>query len=112
MADCRVFFRDRTGVEHVVRLDAENRYIAFGMAMHRLKQARCCALDYSELQKLTVQVMNGFKVKYALVVTREQFEQWLGPPNNLRMDRKRQYLQMLLGRMEPDRDFKRGLTER
>jgi hypothetical protein len=108
MASCRVFFHDHRGIEHAVYLEAENRYVAFGLALHRFKQSSCCHPDYRDIQKLHVHVLDGSKVKYRIGVTREQFEQWLGPPNRASFDKTRTYLQMLLGRMEPDRDFKKG----
>jgi hypothetical protein len=42
-----------------------------------------------------------------LVVTRGQFEQWITQPR-IESDRPRRYVAMLLGRMEPDREFKKG----
>ena len=111
MAKCRVFFNDRRGIEHAVRLEAENRYVAFGLAMHSFKRgAAYCHPDYRDVQKLHVHVMDRGTVKYRLVVTREQFEQWLGPLNPASLDRTCKYLHMLLGRIEPDRDFKRGFA--
>lgn len=52
---------------------------------------------------------DGHSVKYRITVTRQQFEDWLGPANRGSLDRTRKYLQILLGRMKPDRDFKNGL---
>jgi hypothetical protein len=52
--------------------------------------------------------MERDKVKYRIRVTREQFEKWLGPPNPASLYKTRKYLPMLLGRMPPDRDFKKG----
>jgi hypothetical protein len=108
VASCRVFFHDHRGIEHAVYLEAENRFVAFGLALHKFKQSGCCHPDYRDVQQFQVHVMDGQRVKYRLGVTREQFETWLGPPNAVSLDRTRKYLNMLLGHMAPDRDFKRG----
>jgi hypothetical protein len=108
VASCRVFFNDHRGIEHAVRLEAENRFVAFGLALHKFKQCGCCHPDYRDVQQLQVHVLDGYKVRYRIRVTREQFEKWLGPPSPASLDQTRKYLQMLLGRMPPDRDFKKG----
>jgi hypothetical protein len=108
VASCRVFFHDHRGIEHAIYLEAENRYVAFGLALHKFKQSSCCHPDYRDVQQLNVHVIDGYRVKYRIRVTREQIERWLGPPKPASLDRTRKYLNMLLGRMPPDRDFKNG----
>lgn len=88
-------------------VEAQNRHVAFGLAMHKFKQASCCHPDYRDVQTLHIQVMDGSKVRYRVSVTREQFDAWLGP-SKPSLDRTRTYLLMLLGRIAPDRDFKNG----
>lgn len=45
------------------------------------------------------------------VVTREQFESWIGPPR-LSGDKLREHLLMLLRRIEPSRDFRKMIAYR
>ena len=37
MKSCRVYWRDRQNIEHGVYVEAENRYHAFGLAMHAMR---------------------------------------------------------------------------
>ncbi len=58
---------------------------------------------------MTVQLIgNGWR---KVVATREEFEAWLNQAGSVD-ERKRTWLKMALGRMEPDRDFKRGIGRR
>jgi hypothetical protein len=50
------------------------------------------------------------KAQVHYTITLDEFQGWLGAPP--RPDRLRAYLMMLLRRIPPDRDFKRGLTVR
>lgn len=62
---------------------------------------------------MTVQILDGQLKGTRVVVTREQFEDWLKEkPTAGESDRVREYLKMLLGRIEPSRDFKKGMTAR
>lgn len=113
MQDCRVYFRDRSGIEHGAKVHAVNRYHAFGLAMAEMKKCSWCNPDFREVQKMTVQILDGPLKGRRVVVTREQFEEWLKTkPGPGESDRQREYLLMLLGRIEPSRDFKRGMAAR
>jgi hypothetical protein len=106
---CRVSFRDRQGIEHSVYLEAANRFHAFGRAMHEMRQCSWCNPDYREVQRMTIQILDGPLKGRRMAVTREQFESWLGAePSAGESDRLRDYMKMLLSRIEPSRGFKKG----
>ena len=114
MGSCRVYYRDRSGVEHGVYVNAINRYHAFALGMHEMRRCSWCRVDCREVDRMFIQRLDrpkrgGFPER--IVVTREEFENWLEAVPQDR-DRPRKYVLILLGRMEPDRDFKRGLTAR
>jgi hypothetical protein len=70
---CRVYFSDRQGVTHVVDVRATNRYHAFGLALHVMRQCSCSHPDYHGLEKMTIELRDT-KPFRRIVVTREQFE--------------------------------------
>jgi hypothetical protein len=110
---CRVSFRDRQGIEHSVYVKAANRWHAFGVAMHEMRQCSWCNPDYREVQRMTVQILDGPHKWKSVVVVREQFEAWLEmKPVQGATDRLREYLKMLLGRIPPSREFKKGMSAR
>lgn len=115
MRSCRVSFRDRQGIDHSVTLQALHRYHAFGLAMFQLRKCAWCHPDYREVQRLVIEVLDrdSPRRREKIVLTRDEFETWLAQkhPNGL-TDGTRRYLLMLLGRIPPDRDFKRGMTWR
>lgn len=79
--------------------------------MHRMKQCSWCNPDYREVHRMAIQILDGPHKWKRLVVEREQFEAWLAAkPAPGESDRLREYLKMLLGRIEPSRDFKRGIA--
>jgi hypothetical protein len=104
--DCRVSFTDRQGVTHSVNVRATSRYQAFGLALHVMRQCSWSQPDYAEVLKMTIELRDT-RPPQRIVVTRQQFEDWLNQPR-IDSDRPRRYVAMLLGRMEPDREFKRG----
>jgi hypothetical protein len=104
--DCQVHFTDRQGVTHSVNVRATNRYQAFGLALHVMRQCSWSQPDYAEVLKMTVELQDT-KPHRRIVVDRKQFEEWISQPR-IESDRPRRYVAMLLGRMEPDREFKRG----
>ena len=69
--------------------------------MHAMRKCTWCNPDYHDVQRMTVEVLLGRRQR--LVVTRDEFETWLGPPT-LSGDKTREYHLILLGRMAPDRD--------
>lgn len=103
--ECRVYYRDYGGVEHAVYLQAVHRWQAFGLAMVRLRKCSWSNPDFSSVQKLTVQLLGGHWRK--VIVTREEFEGWLGKKGG-EDERERKWLRMALGREPPDRDFIAG----
>ena len=108
--DCRVSFRDRAAVTHSVMVSAVNRYHAFGLALNELR--RCSWSNADQVDKMTVELMNTRWRR--LVVTREEFEAWLGNPEDAQMkgDRLRLHLLMLLKRIPPDREFQSWMNGR
>lgn len=109
---CRVYFRDRQSVEHGVYVQAVNRYNhAFGLAMHGLRRCSWCHPDYHDVERMTIELLDR-KGTRRIEVTREQFEGWLGVPPPALGDKLREHLMMLLGRIEPSRDFRRSITSR
>jgi hypothetical protein len=112
---CRVYFRDRAGIEHAAYVSAVDRYHAFGLAMHEMRRCAWCHPDYREVQRLTIERLDrpkkGAVPRERIAVTRDEFETWLNDATKPR-DKLREYLLMLLGRIEPDRDFKRGIKAR
>jgi hypothetical protein len=111
--ECRVSFRDRQGIEQSVYLKAANRWHAFGRAMYEMRQCSWCNPDYREVRKMTVQILGGALKGRQVIVTREQFEKWLATkPVRGESDRLRDYFPMLLGRIEPSREFKKGMAAR
>jgi hypothetical protein len=103
---CRVFYRDRAGVEHSVLVEAVNRYHAFALALVKMGRCSWSNTDYSGVEQLTVQVLEGANRR--VLVTREHFEAWLGPPLPLMTDKLKESIMMLLKRIPPSRDFKAG----
>ncbi len=104
--ECRVSVRDREGIEHIMTVNAPSRYHAFGLALKTLKR-----FHGDSVEKMTIQVMqNGRPLYRRIYVTTEQFEKWLAidQPN----DKFKEYILMLLGRIEPSRDFIRGIKAR
>jgi len=105
-----VYFRDRGGVEHGVYVNAVNRYHAFALGMREMRHCSWCNPDYREVQRLSIQRLDrpkkGAPPAERIVVTRDEFEKWLTAEPQ---DKLREYILMLLGRIEPDRDFKRGI---
>jgi hypothetical protein len=111
--DCRVYFRDTARIEHGVYLRAANRYHAFGLSDGQMRKCSWCNPDFREVQRMNVQLIEQGKNWRQVSVMREQFEAWLASTTAKDgADRQRHYLNMLLDREEPDRDFKRGLRER
>jgi hypothetical protein len=111
--ECRVYFRDRLGIEHGVPVNAVNRYHAFGLALVAMRKCTWSNPDYSGVEKMTVQILGGEAKGRRVVVTREQFEKWvMDTTMTLKDQREREYCRMLLGREQPSRDFKRGMTAR
>ena len=108
--DCRVSFRDRAAVTHSVIVSAVNRYHAFGLALNEMR--RCSWANADQVDKMTVELMNTRSRR--LVVTREEFDTWLGIPEDAQMkgDRLRLHLLMLLKRMPPDREFQSWMNGR
>jgi hypothetical protein len=104
--DCRVYFRDRQGVTHSVDVKAANRHQAYGLALNRMRQCTWSHPEYGGVEEMTIELRDTTPFQ-RIVVTREQFEQWIGQPG-IESDRPRRYVAMLLGRMEPDREFKRA----
>src|SRR5687768_1925216 len=91
---CRVSFRDGAAVTHSVIVSAVNRYHAFGLALNEMR--RCSWANADQVDKMTVELMNTRWRR--LVVTREEFDAWLGTPEDAQMkgDRLRLHLLMLL----------------
>ena len=108
--DCRVSFRDRAAVTHSVIVSAVNRYHAFGLALNEMQ--RCSWSNADQVDKMTIELMNARWRR--IVVTREQFDAWLGTSRDAqrKKDRLRLHLLMLLRRMPPDRNFQRWLSRR
>jgi hypothetical protein len=104
--ECRVSFRDRQGVEHSVSVNAPSRYHAFGLALPALRQ-----FGGGSVERMSVQVLQNGKPLYRQIhVTMEQFDKWLilrSPADKLK-----EYILMLLGKIPPSRDFKRGMAAR
>jgi hypothetical protein len=110
---CRVSFRDTQGVEHAARVQAINRYHAFGLAMHQMRRCQWSHPDYRGVQKMTVEILDEPTVRKKIQVTRDEFESWMSVEKSSEPEKRmKKHLRMLLGREEPDRDFKRGLTAR
>lgn len=113
MKTCRVSFRDLRSVEHSVVVEAAHRYHAFGLAMERMRQCSWCNPDYHEVERLTIQLLEGPNRRQKIAVTRQEFEEWLSQKTvKAQTDRTRQFLLMLLGRIPPDREFKRFMADR
>jgi hypothetical protein len=112
--ECRVYFRDSQGVEHGVYVKAANRFHAFGLALHQMRQCSWAGPDCRLVLKMSLQLLDDGPLKWRKVmVSREDFEKWLTAKNvGDGADRLREYLKMLLGRMEPSRDFKKGMAAR
>lgn len=110
MKACRVSFHDRGGVEHSVPVKAVNRYHAFGLALHALRRCSWSHPDHHGVESMVVQIEEP-RDRRRFSVTREAFEKWLAsmPAGG---DKVREYVLMLLGRMEPSREFKRGNSGR
>ena len=116
MKSCRVYYREPGGVEHRIFVSAVNRYHAFGLAMHEIRRRSWCGVDCSEIGGISIERLDLPKKSAPaerIAVTRDEFERWLNDPAHPpERDRLRRYLMMLLGRIEPDRDFKRELKAR
>jgi len=104
--DCRVHFTDLKGVTHSVNVRAVNRFHAFRLALHAMRQCTWSQPDYVEVLRMTVELQDA-KPHQRTVVTRDQFEEWTSRPH-IESDRPHRYVAMLLGSMEPDREFKHG----
>ena len=91
-------------------VSAVHRYHAFGLALEEMK--RCSWSNADTIDKMTVELMNTRWRR--IVVTREQFDAWLGTPEDAqrKRDRLRLHILMLLRRMPPDRNFQRWLSRR
>lgn len=109
--EARVCFRDRGGIEHAAVVRAKNRYHAFGLAMSLMRKCTWCHPDYHGVQQMSVEVLEPEKKWQKVYVNRTQFEAWLAQPDK-RDAKEREYVLMLLGRISPSRDFKRGTTAR
>ena len=111
--DCRVYFRDRQGVEHGVPVCAINRYHAFGLGWHALSNCSWSNPNLGGVESLTIEIFEIAKQKKParIRVTRAEFENWLAkePPQPGDV---REYLMMLLKRIPPSRDFKNGVKAR
>ncbi len=81
--------------------------------MREMRKCTWCHPDYREVLQLSIQRLdrlNKGPAQYERIkVTRDEFEVWL---NAEPRDKLREYLLMLLGRIEPDRDFTRGVKAR
>ncbi len=109
-----MFFRDRDGVEQGIYVNAVNRYHAFALGMREMRHCDWRHPDCREAQQLSIQRLDRAKAGGAfprITVTRDEFETWLNDSSKPR-DKLREYLLMLLGRIEPDRDFKRDKRAR
>ena len=87
-----------------------NRYHAFGLALNEMR--RCSWSDVDQVDKMTVELMNSRWRR--LVVTCEEFDAWLGTPEDIigNSDPLKRFLLMLLKRMPPDRDFQSWMNGR
>ena len=94
-------------------MNAVNRYHAFALGMCEMRRCSWSHPDYRGVQQLSIQRLDRPKKGAAsyerIKVTRDEFEVWL---NAEPRDKLREYLLMLLGRIEPDRDFTRGVKAR
>lgn len=109
--EARVCFCDSSGIEHAAVVRAKNRYHAFGLAMALMRKCTWCHPDYRGIQQMSVELLDPKKKWRKVYVNRTQFEAWLAQPD--KQDAKeREYVQMLLGRIAPSRDFKRGRSAR
>lgn len=77
--------------------------------MVRLRKCFWSNPDFTDIKKLTVQLLSGRWPK--IVVTREQFEAWLNKKER-KDEQERQDVKMLLGRIPPDRDFQSRVLRR
>lgn len=101
-------------MEHGVYVNAVNRYHAFAVAMRELTNCSWSKPD-SNVQELQMELLDKKPTggrRQRIFVTRDQFEAWLGMSIGVGTDRLRDHIKMLLGRMPPDRDFKRAIQER
>ena len=115
MKSCRVYYRDPGGVERRIFVSAVNRYHAFGLAMNEIRRRSWCSIGCAEIDGMSIERLDLPKKSAVerIPVTRQEFETWLNDPAHPpERDRLRRYLLMLLGRIEPDRDFKRELKAR
>ena len=111
MRSCRVYYRDTANVEHAVYVQAVDRYHAYGLALHQLRQCSWCSPDAREVRKLWIQIVDQGAMKQRIPVTREEFEAWLAKPG-ASINSHQAYVRMLLGRDPPSRDFRRGIKAR
>jgi hypothetical protein len=86
-----------------------NRYDAFGRAPFQMRRCSWSDADSFGVERMTVALLSKDKGQRIVVTVMNLRSGWRGPPSN---DRLREYLMMLLGRIEPSRDFKRGLQAR
>lgn len=107
-----MFYRDETGIEHAAYVKAINRYHAYGLALAKFRKCEWARVQGGEIKKLIVEIMDSRWQR--MVVTAAQFESWLSakPKVGAPDEREKTYILMLLGRIPPDRDFKRGLQMR
>jgi hypothetical protein len=81
--------------------------------MAKMRKCSWCNPDFREVQRMNVQLIEQGKNWRQVSVTREQFEAWLASTTATDgVDELRHYVKMLLGREEPDGDFKRGIRAR
>jgi hypothetical protein len=110
---CRVWFRDRQGVEHGVYVQALSRFHAFGLALHQMRRCTWSNPDHSGVQQMTVEILEKWSSQKKIAVPKADFDAWLqNRQENLQEEKARKHLRMLLGLDPPDRDFKRGRSAR
>jgi hypothetical protein len=61
---------------------------------------------------MSIELLDGSHKGRRIVVTRDEFEAWLNNPAHDRAEATREYLKMLLGRIPPSREFKKGMAAR
>ena len=109
--DCKVTLRDAAGIEHSVTVRALNRYHAYGLALAKMRQCSWSNPEYRDANHMAVELIQTGKRWRRVYVTAAQFEGWLEQRDNT-LQRHRDYVKMLLGRMPPDRNLKKGLSAR
>jgi hypothetical protein len=105
--ECKVSLRDAAGIEHTVNVRAINRYHAFGLALAKMKQCSWSNPEHRDLNRMGVELIQTGKKWRRVYVTAAQFEAWLAQRDST-AQKHRDYVKMLLGRIPPDREFKKG----